>query len=86
MLLVKEELQVKKLRGINVLPEVGSSLNIFFTEKKELKKSIPNSEPFQLTKIMDGVMIQIQNFIINLLNFLSKKVQKDYILGRMCTI
>ena len=83
MLLVKEELQVKKLRGINVLPEVGSSLNIFFTERKELKRSIPNSEPFQLTKIMDGVMIQIQNLIINLLNFLLKAMQRNYTLKKI---
>ena len=42
VLLVKEELQVKKLKGINVLQEVDLNLNIFFLEKKELKKFIQN--------------------------------------------
>ena len=84
--MVKEELQVQKLRGINALLEAGSNLNIFFIEKKELKRSIPNSKLSQLKKTMDGVMMQIQNLIINLLNFLSKKVLRDYILKKMCTI
>ena len=58
MLLVKEELQAKKLKGINVLQEEDLNLNIFFIEKKELKilrSKLKNY--FQLKKILDGVMI-----------------------------
>ena len=40
MLLVKEELQVKKRKGINVRLEVDLNLNIFFIERKGLKKFI----------------------------------------------
>jgi len=57
VLLVKEELQVKKRRGINVRLEVDLNLNIFFIEKRELKKSIPNSRFSQSKKILVGVMI-----------------------------
>ena len=57
MLLVKEELQVKKRKGINVRLEVDLNLNIFFIEKKELKKSIQNSRSTQSKKILVGVMI-----------------------------
>mgnify|MGYP001395606245 CR=1 FL=1 len=57
MLLVKEELQVKKRKGINVRLEVDLNLNTFFIEKQELKKSIQNSRSTQSKKILVGVMI-----------------------------
>ena len=56
-LLVKEELRVKKWKGINVLQEVNSNLNIFFTEKKELKRSTPNLRFYLSRRITAGVMI-----------------------------
>ena len=40
--LVKEELQAKKLRGINVPLKEDFNLNIFFSERKELKEFVPN--------------------------------------------
>ena len=40
MQLVKEELRVKNLKGINVPQEAALNLNIFFIERKGLKKFI----------------------------------------------
>ena len=42
MLLVKEELQVKKVKGINVLQEGNLNLNMFSTEKTGLKSFTQN--------------------------------------------
>ena len=47
MQLVKEELRVKNLKGINVLQEAALNLNIFFIERKELKKFIQTLNLFQ---------------------------------------
>ncbi len=42
MLLVKEELQVKKVKGINVLQEGNLNLNMFSIEKTGLKSFTQN--------------------------------------------
>ena len=44
---VKEELRVKRLRGINVRQEVVLNLNIFFLGEKELRILTQNLKLFQ---------------------------------------
>ena len=63
---VKEELRVKRLKGINVRQEVVLNLNIFFYREERVKNIDSKLKVIPIKKTLDGVMILDLSLIINL--------------------